>query len=213
MMLEDEYYDTLFQCMPRQKQLDYIVQDCRYPKIIEELTNGELDVNQSLNFNTYNMTGLEYSVYIKNWKMVAIFLTHGADPKNNTFNGIMQTYGSILGRSNPKNIEGFSGNQIPGFEGLRALINPNDKKSLSYIFLMETLSKKELKGKDDIAKTIDSIHSVHPNTKKCVLTSLLCMSKHGLPKELSDIVLEYVIITKIWNIFENLAKKTEEETK
>uniref|UniRef100_A0A7S0G9H8 Uncharacterized protein n=1 Tax=Proboscia inermis TaxID=420281 RepID=A0A7S0G9H8_9STRA len=89
---------------------------------------------------TFDMTGLEYSVFVGNGKMALLFFLCGADPLHNAFNGEMETVQSHFDGITDVMTPFTRGETIPGFRGLRALLQPGDENAhitRKYSWLME----------------------------------------------------------------------------
>eukprot|EP00593_Proboscia_inermis_P015770 CAMPEP_0171304398 /NCGR_PEP_ID=MMETSP0816-20121228/14140_1 /TAXON_ID=420281 /ORGANISM="Proboscia inermis, Strain CCAP1064/1" /LENGTH=233 /DNA_ID=CAMNT_0011784449 /DNA_START=299 /DNA_END=997 /DNA_ORIENTATION=+ len=89
---------------------------------------------------TFDMTGLEYSVFVGNGKMALLFFLCGADPLHNAFNGEMETVQSHFDGITDVMTPFTRGETIPGFRGLRALLQPGDENAhitRKYLWLME----------------------------------------------------------------------------
>jgi hypothetical protein len=161
------------------------------------------------------MTFLEFCVYRGDWKMACFFFANGANPASNRFNGVVQTHASSNGFGPPQTLPGFShlngDTTIPGFTGLRAIVEPDDENAdemLAYLWLMEICwAGYELDLPEEFSRILTCLAVVCPQhgVGACLkenlrTTSLVCVRK-GLSSEQTLKILEMVVTSTIWSFF------------
>jgi hypothetical protein len=161
------------------------------------------------------MTFLEFCVYIGDWKMACFFFANGASPASNQFNGVVQTQASSNGFGPPQTLPGFShlngDTTIPGFTGLRAIVEPDDENAdemLAYLWLMEICwAGYELDLPEEFSRILTCLAVVCPEhgigarlQENLRTTSLVCVRK-GLSSEQTLKILEMVVTSTIWSFF------------
>ena len=137
------------------------------------------------------MTGLEYAVYKKDWKMVAIFLTvGGADPKDNVFD------------AHPKFGECVV---VPGFDGLDLLVDDDDDKGRAYMWLLRRMHERGCIVQDmrEIMERLDVVSKDMLFTgAECmgnVFHTIMCMRRLGLSNDIAMRIAEESIFVEVWH--------------
>jgi len=128
-----------------QKDKTLVFREFRCTEDDLEILNRELGCNED-DIYAHPMTGLEYSIFLGDGKMALIFFLRGADPIHNTCNGEIAT-AEVYGAA-PDVMPNFTRDgTIPGFRGLRALIQPhrgNRPVVEQYLWLMELCGSSRL---------------------------------------------------------------------
>jgi len=152
------------------------------------------------------MTGLEWAIYKNDLKMAALFFSFGADPKNNAFDGILQTHASYKGYESPIVISGFDGNEVPGFDGLNLLVDEHEDRVKAYVWLMKALYHdgtisihKNLCGFiNNIDIISEDLHFSGDDCKDLVRNTLLCMRRIGMPNDVAIRIVEETMLGILW---------------
>ena len=129
-------------------ELVTMIESRNYDAVIEAVREG-MDLNHSLKFKLRRMTGLEHSVYHSDWRMACIFFVGGADLGSNELAGILQMFDFSAGYDKPPVYKSLAGKESPSFDGLRVLVDENDKLSLAYLRLMEICHNKSMEVEED----------------------------------------------------------------
>mmetsp|Transcript_13915 Transcript_13915/g.18245 ORF Transcript_13915/g.18245 Transcript_13915/m.18245 type:complete len:171 (-) Transcript_13915:19-531(-) len=153
--------------------------------------------------------------------MAAIFFVHGADPKNNIFDGLLETHASYHGYEMPNVCPGFQGQPIKGFSGLEALVG-DDCGGKAHLWIMEYLHKGNLSLPVDyvnLSRCLDAVSSdlKYPCARfeVLVVTTLCSMKRLGFPNDIALKIAESLVLETLWTILESFdcrdVSKVEEE--
>jgi len=182
-----------------------IVSHCHekdYRSVVELLHHG-VDPNSCLNFELMWGTGLEYSILTNDWTLAIIFFVHGANPNENSFDGIL-----YLTEENPVELSVFVDldvNFIPGFKGLYALVDPPSVRSniiLPLLYLMEHCHRGTINVKKDFHKIVSALNIVHLvfdglELRNEVIMVLLSTKYYNIPSEVQCIIVENLVLSKL----------------
>lgn len=137
----------IFALRKKKEQFVILIRRRCYKAVSMKLEKDIMLVFQNLVCNEHDMfmtvmTVLEYSIFLGDGKMALLFFLRGADPIHNKFNGEIFTVESERTRgAAPDVMPHFTrGETIPGFRGLRALLQPNRGNrwvAEQYLWLME----------------------------------------------------------------------------
>jgi len=184
-----------------------VVIDRDYKGVIKELRRGgKIEANKSFDFTAVCMTGLEWAIYKNDLKMAALFFSFGADPKNNAFDGILQTQASYGGYESPIVFSGFDGNKVPGFDGLNLIVDEHEDRVKAYVWLMKALYHdgtisihKNLCGFiNNIDIISEDLHFSGDDCKDLVRNTLLCMRRIGMPNDVAIRIVEETVLGTLW---------------
>ena len=190
--------------------LKFLVVNRDYNAIIENLqSHGEEAANQPLDLRSARMTGLEYAIFNEDWRIAAIFISFGADPIHNVFEGVVQTVSSQVGVTDPISVEGFGdGRAKSDFHGLELLICEHDESGMAYLWIMQFLLRRNqsLSVQRNFAGLLENIEIVRDylqfssiDCKDLVWSTLLSMRRLGLPNEIAMRIAEDVVFDTLWH--------------
>ncbi|KAL9182102.1 hypothetical protein ACHAXT_012445 [Thalassiosira profunda] len=164
-------------------------------------------------------TGLEFAVWQGDWKMGALLFVHGADPKNNAFDGAIETVLSVAGLESRAILDGFDAQDpqpVQGFAGLRLLVDSEDEGlGEAYLYIMECLFSGSIplhrEGYRKLAGCMDALSA----DLRCSLADLhsfvastyLCVKRAGLPRDAALLVVERAVLDKLWSLLEAFATR------
>ena len=182
----------------RQKLVNCI-RDQNYGELISLLQMDGSMTGQGL-FSLAKMTGLEWAVYWEDWRMTAIFFVFGADPQHNIFDGIMEMPPGYVP------LPGFSGQPIPGFDGLLLLLREEDdiEYGVAYLSVMEVCYNGALDVRHELGPLLRDMHVVREDLrivdmKDRIMTTLLALRRMGLPNEVAVRIVGDMVVATLWD--------------
>lgn len=187
------------------------VQRCYYDVVISTLRRGAADANDCLHFDIGFMTGLEYSVFRQDWRMASIFFIHGADPACNELASVLQMFDPSAGYDNPTVMSAPDDNEIPGFDGLRTLVEVDDVQAQSFLWMMEKCYKGDIDPSEDFRCFLDAMEVTYPfpfgrvELENTMLTSFLGMMRCNFTHQVMQEVAQNILLNMIWIVLEDIA--------
>jgi len=180
---------------------------------VVELLNCGVDPNSCLNFQLMWGTGLEYSLLTNDRTLAIIFFVHGANPNENSFDGIL-----YLTEENPIELSVFVDldvNFIPGFKGLYALVNPSSAQStiiLPLLYVMEHCHRGTIDVEKDFNIIVSALNIIDlefdgHELRKQVIMVLLSTKCYNIPSEVQCVIVEHFVLSNIWFLLETEVKK------
>lgn len=150
------------------------------PENVNKCIRPEIDI--------YSMTGLEYSVYSFDWKMLLVFFFAGCDPEKREFDGYVQTHASSHGLEEPLTLpsvravyereeqDGYEAPVVNGFPFLRLILrdevenvehpesNEHVQKTFACLWLLERLHGNRIALDDDTVNMVrEYVHLINPS--------------------------------------------------
>lgn len=158
------------------------------------------------------LTGLEWAVWKSDWKLLALFFVHGADPANNAFNGQTRSRSQTV-------VTGFDADDpqpVPGFAGLRLLAAHSQvgREGRACLHLLEFLRCNSRSLHREYATLADSVTVLARDLRYTagdleahVLSSLLTLRRMGLPRETALPIVEAAVRGTLWSKLEAFATR------
>ena len=145
--------------------------------------------------------------------MGALFLVSGANPDNNTFNGVIHTHASYNGFGYPIVFDGFDADEpkpIKGFGGPKLPVKNDDEVSQAYLWIMERLNCGSITLSDNCSKLVSCINLLssdleysRSDIRLFVTSALLCMKHMRLDNAIALYIVESTLVETVCCLLES----------